>query len=239
MPWISGEAEEMWHTVLSPERAVRKRALSYWARNLALLPGPLFFTIPAAELLRGEWQRIVNNSLAQCPCGERRCFIPHASVDYFPHDEPPLFVLREGHRQVALGPWGGDTQSTFLQLSVAAGELHIRMLPYSGFSQADLKAAGFTTQRSTSEVVGDTLIRTSRPQDSSPLSDIAEQMKRMPAGEVAAVRSLLQVSEEKSIVCRMFAVYGIDLKENTLTVAPSRNCQVMDQANRSGFHICN
>ena len=241
MPWISGEAEVMWRNAVSPVPSERKTALSYWARHLDMLPGPLFFELDPANVLRGEWQRVVRASEPRCPCAARRWFIPTHSQPFYEPVEPELFTLGAGRPQLAIAPWGGDTVATMVQLAVEGGDLLERMAPYSLLSHDQLRQIGFGTLEDVQRAADNTLLgagsRTSNLSQRTPLTQIAEQF----TGTHLAVPSAISVGEVGStdiFEFRCFAIYGVDAAADTVTVAVSRNCQRVNPADRGRIHVC-
>lgn len=238
MHQITGERAQQWRNAIAPDPAVRKRALDYWARRRNQLPGALLFTVTRQELLQGEWQRIVRQSEPRCKCGERRWLAPQVSVPFYVPDEPKQIVVGAG-RQLAIGPWGGDTRSTFAQLSVDGSNLVVRAMPYSHLSAEQLRELGAvgisnaTFQEGVLKGVEVSVTLTVIPLERL----VAELAEASPTPHAMGVR-VGALRSNRAYLFSPFAVYAVDLQANTLTVVVSANCQVMDRADRGYTHDC-
>ena len=235
--WLTGEPAAQWVAALSPNPTVRRTALTYWARHLDELPGPLFFTLTQTELLRGEWQRVVNRSFARCKCGERRWFNPHDRRPFYETAPPQLFTLAPGGRHLTIAPYGGDVQAAIMQIHTVPDMLRFRLWPFEDMSPALREAHGMGVVDDLVYAGSDAIgVQQQRGNEHMHLTSIAEELSDK--GAPLKIISGIERDSGSLLVIYPFAVYDVDLATSTIVVGVNRSFQVVDPSSRSGFHAC-
>jgi hypothetical protein len=241
--WPNPEYERRWNETISDDPGVRRGALDFWARRLDELPAPVRFTVPKAEHLKGQWQRVMRVSTPYCACGERRWLLPEHTVHFHaPEDYAPITI--GAGRQLALGAWGADTQQTQIQVSVQGGFIVTHMLPYSTLTHAELMAIGVDAIGNVETAVGEDgrihirgIALGGGPVVRDSLEKIARELaeKRRPINRIVGIR-IEGTNEVLNWV--MYQMTKADLQADTMEVVVSATVQVMDRSQRASPHVC-
>lgn len=236
MNWLDGEVAEQWERAVSLDPTVRKQAFNFWIRNRELLPGPICMYLTKTELLMGEWQRIVRNTVARCSCGIRRWIVPTGSLAFYPPSESSLMTIGPDHPSVPIGSWGSDKQSTLVEISAADGRLKQVVMPYTGMPREAVAAIGFgTVGKSSQRTHTSGSAATDALVDLISLRSLAEALQHT-GGKPLSVMSLLSPGAHlrhtpaQALQVRLFGIYDVDPTASTMRIGVSRNFQVPDMS---------